>query len=79
MIRVLVTDDDNFVRKSIISLIELNSEIQVIAEAATGIEAIELVEKLKPDVILMDIRMPELDGITAAQIIKQKFPEIKIT
>jgi DNA-binding NarL/FixJ family response regulator len=78
MIRVLVTDDDSFVRKGIISLIELNSEIKVIAEAATGIEAIELVEKLKPDVILMDVRMPELDGITAAQIIKQKFPEIKM-
>lgn len=63
MIRLVLCDDEELVRKGMRMILESNSELQIVGEAADGIEAIELVKSYEPDVALMDIRMPGLDGI----------------
>ncbi len=67
MIRVVIADDHNLVRQGIRALLEKENYIQVIGEAGTGSEAIELAESLKPDVIVMDISMPRMDGAQATE------------
>lgn len=73
-IRVLVVDDHSMVRQGLIILLEQFEGIHVIGEAANGLQAIELVEKLKPDVILMDLTMPVMDGIEATKKIIARQP-----
>ena len=58
--------------------LKTQKDIEVVGEAKNGLEAIELVESLKPDVVLMDLVMPELDGIQATEQIKTKWPEVKV-
>ncbi len=70
MIRVVIADDHHLVREGIRALLEKTSDIEVVGEAADGRETIGLVEQLKPDVLLMDISMPNLNGIQALQRIK---------
>jgi DNA-binding NarL/FixJ family response regulator len=65
MIRVLVADDQELVRTGFTMLLDAEEEIEVVGEAATGARAVELARARRPDVVLMDIRMPELDGIKA--------------
>ncbi|HKY24751.1 MAG TPA: response regulator transcription factor, partial [Gaiella sp.] len=67
MIRVLVADDQSMVRAGFRMLLAGQEDIDVVAEAANGLEAIEKAERFRPDVILMDIRMPELDGLEATR------------
>jgi len=78
MIKLLIVDDDAMVRNGLIALFKKNSKIEVIGEAENGIKAIEQVELLSPDLLLMDVRMPEMDGLAAGYIINQRFPEVKI-
>lgn len=78
MIRVLIADDQELIRQSLEMMLSNKSDIQVVGAAENGREAVDLAEKLAPDVILMDIRMPEIDGVESIQIIKGKNPEIKI-
>ena len=66
-IRVLVADDQSLVRDGFRALIERESDLRVVAEACDGEEAIELVRRHRPDVVLMDIRMPRVDGLTATR------------
>ena len=63
MINVMLVDDQNLVRKGVRSLLELSEEIEVVAEAADGAEAIRMVPEVKPDVVLLDMRMPGLSGL----------------
>jgi DNA-binding NarL/FixJ family response regulator len=77
-IRVLIADDHALMRKGIHELLNSTQDMEVVGEAANGREAIELASQLCPDVILMDIVMPELDGIEATRKIKQSRPGIKI-
>jgi DNA-binding NarL/FixJ family response regulator len=63
MIKVMLVDDQNLVRKGVRSLLELSDEIEVVAEAADGAEAIGMVPEVKPDVVLLDMRMPGLSGL----------------
>ena len=63
MIKVMLVDDQNLVRKGVRSLLELSDEIEVVAEAADGAEAIRMVPEVGPDVVLLDMRMPGLNGI----------------
>ncbi len=75
MIRVIIAEDHNLVRQGIRALLEQNGEVQVVGEAATGQEAIELVEQHKPEVVVMDLSMPRLDGAQAAErILDMKLP-----
>jgi DNA-binding NarL/FixJ family response regulator len=66
MIRVVVADDHHLVRQGLRALLENSGEVQVLGEAGTGYEAVELVERFQPDVIVMDLSMPMLDGVQAA-------------
>ncbi len=77
-IRVLLAEDHTIVRKGIRSLLDDQANIEVIGEAEDGREAIEKVEELSPDIILMDNTMPILNGLEATRQIKKRFPEVKI-
>ena len=63
MIKVMLVDDQNLVRKGVRSLLELSEEISVVAEASDGKEAIRTIPEIKPDVVLLDMRMPEMSGL----------------
>lgn len=78
MIKLLLADDHTILREGLESLLSLNSELSVIGKASNGEEAVELAGKLKPDVILMDIGMPVLNGLKATRKIKDLYPEVKI-
>jgi len=77
-IRVLVVDDHSIVREGICSLLARNKEIQIVGQAADGKQAIELAGTLLPDVVLMDISMPVMNGLEATKEIRQAFPNIRI-
>jgi DNA-binding NarL/FixJ family response regulator len=77
-IRVLLADDHSLVRKGFRRMLEDDPEIEVVGEAATGPQAVEEAERLKPQVVVMDLAMPELDGIQAASQILRKMPETGI-
>lgn len=77
-IKVLLAEDHTIVRKGIRSLLDDQPNIEVIGEAEDGREAIEKVEQLAPDIILMDNTMPILNGLEATRQIKKRFPEVKI-
>lgn len=78
MIRVLLVDDQSLIRQGLRALLELDAQLEVVGEAENGQAAINLVEQLQPDVILMDIRMPIMDGVAATREICKKFPQIKV-
>ncbi|MFI9769603.1 response regulator [Streptomyces sp. NPDC052415] len=71
-IRVVVADDQALVRRGFAMILRINADIEVVAEAGTGLEAIEAARLQRPDVVLMDIRMPELDGLEATSRILQE-------
>lgn len=77
-IKVLVAEDHNIVREGLINCLNLNSEVIVVGEACNGIEALKKTKELEPDILLLDLSMPELDGIEVLQIIKKRSPEIKV-
>lgn len=78
MIRVLLVDDQVIIRQGLQSLLESKPDLQVVGDAENGQKAIEQVEVLQPDVVLMDVRMPVMDGVAATQAICQRFPETKV-
>jgi DNA-binding NarL/FixJ family response regulator len=78
IVRVLIVDDMPHVREELQRLLELTDQLQVIGEAADGQEAIHQVEMLHPDVVLMDVVMPEMDGLLTTRRLKEKFPETRI-
>lgn len=77
-IRVLCVDDHPLVRKGIASILANETDMRLVAEGGNGRQAIELFRQHRPDVTLMDLRMPELDGISAIRAIRQEFPDAKI-
>jgi two-component system, NarL family, response regulator LiaR len=76
-IKVLLADDHDILRLSLKIYLETNDDLEVIGEAADGQQAIRLCEELRPDVVVMDVRMPVMDGLTATAIITQH-PEIRV-
>ena len=77
-IRVLLVDDHAVVRSGLSKFLLVNQDMELAGEASDGMEALSLVRTTKPDVILMDLLMPGMDGITATREIHQKYPQIKI-
>lgn len=76
--RVLIVDDDALIRDGLKILIELEGDFTVVGTASNGQEAFDICQKEKPELVLMDIRMPILDGVLGTQLIKRHFPEIKV-
>ncbi|WP_462412591.1 response regulator [Neobacillus sp. Marseille-QA0830] len=77
-IRVLIADDHHVVRRGLVLFLRTQKDMDIVGEAANGKEAVELAMLLKPEVILMDLAMPEMDGIEATRAIIQEHPDIKI-
>ncbi|HEX2913241.1 MAG TPA: response regulator transcription factor [Chloroflexia bacterium] len=77
-VRILIVDDHAVVRQGLITFLELQDEIEVVGEASNGKEALEMVKKLEPDVVLMDLVMPVMDGLTAIKMIKQTTPQVEV-
>jgi DNA-binding NarL/FixJ family response regulator len=77
-VRILIVDDHAVVRQGLITFLELQDEIEVVGEASNGKEAIQKVQELEPDVVLMDLVMPVMDGLTAIKAIKQMRPSTEV-
>ena len=78
VIRVLCVDDHPIVLKGIASLLANESDLKLVAEAASGREAVELHRALQPDVTLMDLKLPDLDGVSATKLIREESPQARI-
>lgn len=76
--KVLICDDQAIIREGIELLLRLEKDIEVVGTAANGYEGIRLAEQHQPDLVLMDLKMPEMNGIKATQCISQQFPEMKV-
>ena len=76
--RVLLVDDESLVRRILKQILTSYPDMELVGEAATGYEAVAAVERLQPEIVVMDIRMPGLDGIAAAREIRIKYPQVKI-
>lgn len=76
--KVLIVDDDGLIRESLSILLGLEDSIEVVGTAANGQEALELCKSLSPDIVLMDVRMPVMDGVVGTKLIKETFNKIKI-
>ncbi|GAA6618308.1 response regulator [Scytonema sp. NUACC26] len=83
MIRLLLVDDQIIIRQGLKNLLESKPDLQVVGDAENGQRALEVMEafyrtSMQPDVVLMDVRMPVIDGVAATQIFSQRFPEVRI-
>ena len=77
-IKILIADDHTIFRQGLQMLLAQEDDMEVVGEAADGVEALELAKELAPDIILLDIEMPNIDGIKVAQKLKKSLPQIKI-
>ena len=78
MIRVLIADDHHVVRRGLLFFLKTQKDFEVVGEAANGKEAVALTAELQPDIVLMDLVMPEMDGIQATKKIKAQFPAVHV-
>ncbi len=77
-IQVLIADDHSVVRQGLRMFLELEADIELIGEASNGLEAVDLARRFKPDVVLMDLLMPEMDGIAATETIREALPDTQV-
>jgi two-component system NarL family response regulator len=75
---VLVVDDHALARQGLIGLLRAAPEIEVVGEAADGRTAVEMVRRLGPDVVTMDVSLPKVDGVEATRIVRREFPEVRV-
>jgi len=77
-VRVLLVDDDDLMRAGLRAVLSSDSRVEVVGEAGSGRAAVERVRALRPDLVLMDVRMPDLDGIAATREVTSALPEVKV-
>jgi DNA-binding NarL/FixJ family response regulator len=77
-LRVLVVDDNESVRRGICQILRSQSDIEVVCEATDGIDAVHKIREHKPDVVLLDITMPTMNGLEVAEIMKMEFPSVQV-
>jgi DNA-binding NarL/FixJ family response regulator len=77
-IRIILVDDHQVLREGLKSLLEKHTEFEVVGEASNGLTALKLVRELMPDIVIMDVNMPEMDGIETTRLITQEFPKIRV-
>ncbi|SDN57900.1 response regulator transcription factor [Bacillus sp. OK048] len=78
MIRIIITDDQQLMRDGLKTILSLTKEIEVVGTASNGAEALEVAKREKPDLVLMDIRMPGVDGVAGTRLIREHLPETKV-
>lgn len=78
IIRVLIAEDQRLLRQCFREALELDSEIEVVATAADGKEAVVAAERFRPDIVLMDVSMPNMDGVAATNLIRERVPAAKV-
>ncbi len=78
LIRIVIADDHPIVRQGLAAVLEQEEDLKVVGQAGNGLEAVALARELRPDIILMDLQMPEMDGVEAIQRIKEETPDIGI-
>lgn len=78
MIRIMIVDDQPLIRDGLAMLLNLRPELEVVGTASDGDEVVEKIEKLQPEIILMDIRMPRVNGVEGTRLVRGKFPEVKV-
>ena len=76
--RLLIVDDHDLIRESTQLMLEGEPDLEVVGEAVNGRHALELCRQLRPDLVLMDVRMPDMDGLTATRAIKEELPAIRV-
>ena len=77
-IRIIIADDHDMLRKGISAFLDTNPDFELLGEATTGLEAVELCDTHRPDVVLMDLLMPELDGVSAIRQVRANHPQMQI-
>jgi len=77
-IRILVVDDESVVRDGIVTILSLQSTLEVVGEVSDGVQAVEAARKVNPDVILLDMAMPSQDGLTTIPLLKEILPDVRI-
>lgn len=78
MIKILIADDHLIIRQGLRLILETENEFELMGEASDGVEALSLCKKLKPDVVLMDLRMPNMDGLTAIEKLRVEQPDVAV-
>ena len=78
MIRIMIVDDQSLIRDGLAMLLNLRSELEVVGTANDGDEVVRKAEQLQPEIILMDIRMPRINGVEGTRLIREKFPDMKV-
>jgi NarL family two-component system response regulator LiaR len=77
-IRVMVVDDHDMVRRGLAAFLKVKADLELVGEAGNGQEAVDMCEKARPDVILMDLVMPEMSGAAATRIIRERWPQVQV-
>lgn len=77
-IRVMIVDEHDMVRRGLTAFLKVKTDLESVAEARNGEEAVHMCEEVQPDVILMDLKMPVMDGITATRIIRERWPKVQV-
>ncbi len=78
VIRVMIVDDHDMVRKGLATFLKVNADLELVGEARDGQEALRMCEQVRPNVVLMDLVMPEMDGTTATKLIRERWPEVQV-